>query len=106
MKISSIVDIVDGELLNSPSISFINNISSDAKKVKTSDMFIAKNIEDLQIAIANGAYAVIFEKDLDIETLITARKRSKEKKPDGFCPKCGKPISKNDKFCSKCGRTL
>lgn len=49
---------------------------------------------------------VIFEKDLDIETLITARKRSKEKKPDGFCPKCGKPISKNDKFCSKCGRTL
>lgn len=66
MKISSIVDIVDGELLNSPSISFINNISSDAKKVKTSDMFIAKNIEDLQIAIANGAYAVIFEKDFEV----------------------------------------
>ena len=63
MKISSIVDIVDGELLNSPSISFINNISSDAKKVKTSDMFIAKNIEDLKIALQNGAYAVIFEKD-------------------------------------------
>ena len=66
MKISSIVDIVDGELLNSPSISFINNISSDAKKVKTSDMFIAKNIEDLQIAIANGAYAVIFENDFEV----------------------------------------
>ncbi|MCT7505409.1 peptidoglycan synthetase [Aliarcobacter cryaerophilus] len=62
MKISSIVDIVDGELLNSPSISFINNISSDANKVKTSDMFIAKNIEDLKIALQNGAYAVIFEK--------------------------------------------
>ncbi|PRM93596.1 peptidoglycan synthetase [Arcobacter cryaerophilus gv. occultus] len=66
MKISSIVDIVDGELLNSPSISFINNISSDAKKVKTSDMFIAKNIEDLKIAITNGAYAVIFEKDFEV----------------------------------------
>ncbi|AYJ80224.1 peptidoglycan synthetase [Aliarcobacter cryaerophilus ATCC 43158] len=66
MKISSIVDIVDGELLNSPSISFINNISSDAKKVKTSDMFIAKNIDDLQIAITNGAYAVIFEKDFKV----------------------------------------
>ena len=66
MKISSIVDIVDGELLNSPSISFINNISNDAKKVKTSDMFIAKNIEDLKIAITNGAYAVIFEKDFEV----------------------------------------
>ncbi|WP_148624888.1 peptidoglycan synthetase [Aliarcobacter cryaerophilus] len=66
MKISSIVDIVDGELLNSPSISFINNISSDAKKVKTSDMFIAKDIEDLKIALQNGAYAVIFEKDFKV----------------------------------------
>jgi hypothetical protein len=46
------------------------------------------------------------DKDLDIETLIAARKRTKEKKPDGFCPKCGKPISKEDKFCSKCGYTL
>ena len=66
MKISSIIDIVDGELLNSPSISFINNISSDANKVKTSDMFIAKNIEDLKIALQNGAYAVIFEKDFEV----------------------------------------
>lgn len=66
MKISSIVDIVDGELLNSPSISFINNISSDANKVKTSDMFIAKDIEDLKIALQNGAYAVIFEKDFEV----------------------------------------
>ncbi|WP_141051169.1 peptidoglycan synthetase [Aliarcobacter cryaerophilus] len=66
MKISSIVDIVDGELLNSPSISFINNISSYANKVKTSDMFIAKNIEDLKIALQNGAYAVIFEKDFEV----------------------------------------
>ena len=66
MKISSIVDIVDGELLNSPSISFINNISGDANKVKTSDMFIAKNIEDLKIALQNGAYAVIFENDFEV----------------------------------------
>ena len=46
------------------------------------------------------------EKDLDIESLIAARKRTKEKKPDGFCPKCGKPISTEDKFCAKCGNTL
>jgi hypothetical protein len=45
-------------------------------------------------------------KDVDIESMIAARKRSKESKPDGFCPKCGKPVSKTDKFCSKCGKTL
>ena len=46
------------------------------------------------------------EKDVDVESMIAARKRSKESKPDGFCPKCGKPVSKIDKFCSKCGNTL
>ncbi len=45
-------------------------------------------------------------KDVNVESLIAARKRSKESKPDGFCPKCGKPVSKIDKFCSKCGHTL
>jgi hypothetical protein len=45
-------------------------------------------------------------KDANVESLIAARKRTKESKPDGFCPKCGKPISKMDKFCSKCGTTL
>lgn len=45
-------------------------------------------------------------KDVDVESLIASRKRTKESKPDGFCPKCGKPVSKIDKFCSKCGITL
>ncbi|QKF73364.1 hypothetical protein AFAEC_1199 [Aliarcobacter faecis] len=66
MKISSIVDIVDGELLNSPSISFINGIKTDPKKVKISDLFIAKNKEDLEIAVQNGAYAIIFEDNIDV----------------------------------------
>ncbi|WP_198305776.1 peptidoglycan synthetase [Arcobacter vandammei] len=66
MKISSIVDIIDGELLNSPSISFINDIKTDVNKVKTSDLFIAKNLVDLKESIQNGAYAVIFEEDFPI----------------------------------------
>ena len=48
----------------------------------------------------------IMIKDVDIESMIAARKRTKDSKPDGFCPKCGKPVSKNDKFCAKCGKTL
>ena len=66
MKISSIVDIVDGKLLSSPSISFINSIKSDARKVRISDLFIARNIEDLKLAISNGAYATIFEENFEV----------------------------------------
>lgn len=58
---------------------------------------------DVQISIKSSQK---IEKDVDIEAMIAARKRTTESKPDGFCPKCGKPISKNDKFCSKCGTSL
>ena len=61
MQISSILDIVDGELLNSPSISFIYSIKTNAKKVKEGDLFISKDINEIELAIKNGAFAIILE---------------------------------------------
>lgn len=61
MKISSLIDIIDGELLNTPSISFIYSFKTKAKKVKESDLFIARNINDIETAIQNGAYAIVLE---------------------------------------------
>lgn len=61
MQISSILDIVDGELLNSPSISFIYSIKTNAKKVKEGDLFIAKDLNSVEIAVKNGAFAIISE---------------------------------------------
>jgi len=61
VKISSILDIVDGKLLNSPSISFIYSIKTNPKKVKECDLFIAKDGLSLQEAINNGAFAIICE---------------------------------------------
>ena len=66
MQISSILDIVDGELLNSPSISFIYSIKTNAKKVKEGDLFIAKNLEDIELAINHGAFAIIIEENFPI----------------------------------------
>jgi len=66
VKISSILDIVDGKLLNSPSISFIYSIKTNPKKVKESDLFIAKDDLSLQEAIQNGAFAIICEEDFPI----------------------------------------
>ncbi len=61
MQISSILDIVDGSLLNSPSISFIYSIKTNAKKVKEGDLFIVRDINDIELAIKNGAFAIILE---------------------------------------------
>jgi len=42
----------------------------------------------------------------ELETLIAARRRARQEKSAGFCPKCGKPVMKSDRFCPKCGAAL
>lgn len=59
MKINSIIDIIDGKLLNSPSISFIYSFKTNVNKVKEGDLFIANNLDDIQIAVQKGAFAII-----------------------------------------------
>ena len=66
MQISSILDIVDGSLLNSPSISFIYSIKTNAHKVKEGDLFIAKNTKEVELAIKNGAFAIILDTNIPI----------------------------------------
>ena len=66
MQITSITDIVGGELQNSPSISFIYNIKTNANRVIEGDLFLANNEQNLQIAINNGAFGIIY----DFETTI------------------------------------
>ena len=48
---------------------------------------------------------VFIEKD-ELDAVINNRRRSKQEKPAGFCPKCGNTIQKSDVFCSRCGATL
>ena len=61
MQISSIVDIVGGELLNLPSISFVTQIHTNINKINEGDLFIATCQEDIDIALSNGAFAIIFD---------------------------------------------
>lgn len=63
MQISSILDIVDGSLLNSPSISFIYSFKTKVNRVKEGDLFITKNLNDIELAIKNGAFAIIIEEN-------------------------------------------
>ena len=42
----------------------------------------------------------------ELEILLANRRRSKQGKSVGFCPKCGVPLQKSDQFCPKCGAGL
>lgn len=66
MQISSIIDIVNGKLLNSPFISFIYALKTNVKRVKEGDLFIAKNVEDIQVAVNNGAFAILIDESYPI----------------------------------------
>ncbi len=66
MRIESLAKIIDGELLNFPSITYIDQVKINAKKVKRADAFICKNDKDIRNAIQNGAYAIISEINLQI----------------------------------------
>ena len=66
MQISSILDIVDGRLLNHPSISFIYSIKTNAKRVKEGDLFIVRDDSDITTAVKNGAFALIIDEKIDI----------------------------------------
>jgi len=66
VQISSIIDVVEGELKNSPSISFIYNIKTHINKVNEGDLFIAENQDDIQTAISKGAFGIIYDFDMEI----------------------------------------
>ena len=44
--------------------------------------------------------------DDDLESMIAARRKSRNGKSAGFCPKCGKPILVSDRFCPSCGKAI
>ncbi len=42
----------------------------------------------------------------EVEARVAARRQARQEKAAGFCPKCGRPVTKSDRFCSRCGTTL
>ncbi len=59
MQITALTNIVEGEILNSPSISFITQIHTNISKVNEGDAFFAKNQSDISIAIEKGVFAIV-----------------------------------------------
>ncbi len=53
-----------------------------------------------------GKIALNVSADDDLEVLLAARRRERQGKAAGFCPKCGGPVQQADRFCPKCGAAL
>ncbi|MBN2147657.1 MAG: zinc-ribbon domain-containing protein [Anaerolineales bacterium] len=41
-----------------------------------------------------------------LEAMIAMRRRKRQGKTGGFCPKCGRPVQQGDRFCHNCGTPL
>jgi hypothetical protein len=59
----------------------------------------------LAAPVHNGGNGVRVPDD-DIEQLIASRRRGRQEKAGGFCPKCGNAVQQSDRFCPKCGASL
>jgi ferrochelatase len=59
LKIETLVNLVGGELLNSPFISEVTSFTKNASEVKRGSCFFAFDSKDIKKAVENGAYAVI-----------------------------------------------
>jgi hypothetical protein len=60
MTINQIIDLSGGVLLSSPSISKISTIKINPSRIQRGDLFVHSPFyDDINLAISNGAYAVI-----------------------------------------------
>jgi len=66
MRLENVLALTHGKLVNSPFINDFVDIIFEVRAVKRGDLFIAFNEDDIEMAIFNGAYGVIFDKPTQI----------------------------------------
>ncbi len=66
MRIENLTKLLAGEIVNSPAISQIESIKTKACYIQRADLFVATDNKDIGLAIKNGAYGIIFDKEIKI----------------------------------------
>ena len=87
---------------------FQNTSSTAAAEDRLEEAIVARRLafDGTNSPIRKNGNAVPPVPDDDLEQKIASRRRLKQGKAGGFCPKCGKPVQATDRFCPKCGATL
>ena len=66
MRLENLLALTNGSVVNTPFVKQFNNIVFEAKKVKRGDLYISFDDENLEEAVLNGAYGVMFDKPTQI----------------------------------------
>ena len=61
MKIEDILNLTEGTLSNNPKVQAIESATVYVSKVEHGDLFFSSNQEEIDQAIANGAYAIVYD---------------------------------------------
>jgi len=67
MRLENFLALTQATLINEPCVHSFENIVFEAHKVKRGDLFFAYNNEEVELAVANGAYGVVFDKNTQIK---------------------------------------
>ncbi|MDP2893287.1 MAG: hypothetical protein Q8N78_02825 [Sulfurimonas sp.] len=67
MRLENFLALTQAVLANEPCINSFENIVFEASRVRRGDLFFAYNHEEIDIAIANGAYGVVFERTAQVK---------------------------------------
>lgn len=68
MNIDNLVQLIRGELYSKPSVSAVENFCYDPNSVKQGDIYMAidRDQNSVTLAIKNGAYAILYDRELEI----------------------------------------
>lgn len=66
MRLENILALTNGSLVSKPFVHSFNSIIIEAKTIKRGDLFLAFDEKEIDIAILNGAYGIIFSKPTQI----------------------------------------
>ena len=67
MTIENIVNIVKGEIVNSPKVTKVESATIYQSKVESGDLFFCVDNSEASKAVEKGAYAIVYEGNLEIE---------------------------------------
>ncbi len=66
MRLENFLALTHGKLINEPCVNSFDNTLFEAHRVKRGDLFFAYDISDIETAVQNGAYGIVFDKPTQI----------------------------------------
>lgn len=66
MRLENLLALTHATLVNEPCVNTFENITFEAKKVKRGDLFFAYDDKEIDLAVLNGAYGVVFDRPTQI----------------------------------------